>query len=72
LHIEGGTGHHYEPENVLIEISPSATNNTLLLTRMEAGGGSWVTMYRVTPEVIEFFYPFPVDEPLPFLQRTFQ
>jgi hypothetical protein len=40
LHIEGGTGHHYDPENILIEISPSATNNTLLLTRMDGGGGS--------------------------------
>jgi hypothetical protein len=40
LHIEGGTGHHYDPENILIEISPSASNNTLLLTRMDGGGGS--------------------------------
>ncbi len=42
LHIAGGgtESREYDPTDLLIELSPSASRNTLLLTRREAGGGS--------------------------------
>jgi hypothetical protein len=46
LHIEGGTGgRQYEPTDLLIRLSPSASSDTLELTRREPGGGSCGTTY---------------------------
>lgn len=41
LHIEGGSGgRDYEPTDLLIRLSPSASRDELELTRREPGGGS--------------------------------
>lgn len=41
LHIEGGkSGRDYDATDLLINLSPRATKDTIVLTRREAGGGS--------------------------------
>jgi hypothetical protein len=41
LHVEGGTsGRDYDGTDVLLDLSPSATRDTLILERRDAGGGS--------------------------------